>query len=120
MATVDTEDDIKAIEALIARRARSLGWSEQAPADWEAFADAFAPDATLFPAASPLRPRSVESFVARMKALAGGDDLRAFEESVLGTRIHIFGSVAVAVVACGMAENRVASARGRDDASRQG
>lgn len=39
-----------------------------------------------------------------MKSLVG-TTLRSFEETVLGSEVHVFGNVAVAVAACEMVEN---------------
>ncbi|WP_245444640.1 hypothetical protein [Microvirga sp. KLBC 81] len=46
-----------------------------------------------------------------MKSLTG-TKLRSFAEAVLGTEIHVFGNVAVAVAACEMTENGADVQRG--------
>jgi hypothetical protein len=46
-----------------------------------------------------------------MKDLTG-TKLRSFVEAVLGTEIHVFGNVAVAVAACEIAENDADVQRG--------
>jgi ketosteroid isomerase-like protein len=46
-----------------------------------------------------------------MKGLEG-TKLRSFEEAVLGTEIHVFGNVAVAVAVCEMTENGAEVHRG--------
>ena len=74
------------------------------PADWDGFAADFLPDASLYPAARPVKRQSVASFVDRMRGLAG-TKLRSFDERVLGTEIRVFGNVAVALAACQMTEN---------------
>jgi hypothetical protein len=104
-------DDRRAIEALIARQFASLGWSPGRSADWEAFAADFFPDASLYPAARPARRQTVDGFVARMKGLVG-TKLRSFEEKVLGTEIHIYGNVAVALAGCEITENDTEVSRG--------
>lgn len=98
------DDDKRAIEAVIARQLASLSWSPAAPADWAGFAADFHPNAALYPAARPAAGRSVASFVQRMRDLAD-TELRMFQEDLLGTEIHVFGNVAVAVAACEMTEN---------------
>ena len=62
-----TEDDVRTIEATIARQFASLNWRVGTSADWKAFAADFAPDATLYPSARPVRRQNVGEFVARMK-----------------------------------------------------
>ena len=46
-----------------------------------------------------------------MKGLAG-TKLRSFEEAVLGTEIHVFGNVAVALAGCEITENHAEVNRG--------
>jgi ketosteroid isomerase-like protein len=100
----DQSDDEAAIRALIAHQFASLSWREDSTGDWQAFAADFHPDATLYPAARPARPQSVPAFVERMKALSQ-TTLRVFDEKVLGTKVHVFGNVAVAIAAAEMTEN---------------
>jgi len=96
--------DVRAIEVLVARQFASLNWAPGAPADWDAFASEFFPEATLYPSARPARPQTVKEFLERMKGLVG-TKLRSFHETVLGTEVRIFGNVAVAVAACEVTEN---------------
>jgi hypothetical protein len=111
MADRDIQDDRRAIEAIIARQFASLGWSPVRSADWRAFAADFFVDASLYPAARPARRQTVEGFIDRMKRLAG-TKLRSLEENVLGTEIHIFGNVAVALAGCEITENDAEVSRG--------
>jgi hypothetical protein len=104
-------DDRRAIAAMITRQFASLGWAPGRSADWRAFAADFFPDASLYPAARPARRQTVDGFIERMKALAG-TKLRSFKEGVLGTEIHIFGNVAVALAACEITENDAEVSRG--------
>ena len=104
-------DDRRAIEAIIARQFASLKWRPGTSADWAAFTADFVSEASLYPAARPIQPQTVETFVERMKSLAG-TKLLAFHETVLGTEIRIFGNVAVAVAACEMIENGAERNRG--------
>jgi ketosteroid isomerase-like protein len=103
--------DVVAIEALIARQFASLSWAPGKPADWEAFAADFYPDAALYPAARPAKRQTVEAFVERMMGLAA-TRLRSFKETVLGTEVHVFGNVAVALAACEIIENEAGVSRG--------
>ena len=107
----NTEDDASAIRALIARQFESISWTTDRSADWAGFADDFLPGATLFPAARPVAPRSVEAFIERMKSVAAGD-LTSLEETVLGAEIRVFGNLAVAMAVCSMVENGSAPNRG--------
>jgi ketosteroid isomerase-like protein len=100
----DHPDDEAAIRALIARQFASLSWTETTSGDWQAFAADFHSDATLYPAVRPARPQTVLAFVERMQALAQ-TTLRVFDEKVLGTQVHVFGNVAVAIAAAEMTEN---------------
>jgi len=109
--TEHPNDDITAIRAVIARQFESISWTADRSANWAAFADDFLPDATLFPAARPIAPKSVEAFIDRMKGVAAGD-LKSLEETVLGTKIEVFGNVAVAMAVCGMSENGSEPKRG--------
>jgi putative lumazine-binding protein len=111
MENAENDDDRRAIAAIIDRQFASLGWSSGKSADWQAFAADFFPDASLYPAARPALRQSVDAFVERMKALAG-TKLRCFKETVLGTEIHIFGNVAVALAGCEITENDAEVSRG--------
>lgn len=104
MHTDEHRDDVRDIEALVARQFGSLSWTPGTSADWDAFAADFFPEASLFPAARPAKPQTVEGFVERMKGLAK-TQLRSFHEVVLGTEVRAFGNVAIALAACEMAEN---------------
>lgn len=104
MATLDENDDARAIRTLIGAHFRGLRWTPSTRADWPAFAADFLPDASLFPAARPVRRQSVDAFIARMDGLAR-DKLRSFEETMLGMQIILFGTVAVVLGASEMVEN---------------
>ena len=110
MSTSNRDGDVRAIEAVIGRQFRSASWTPENPADWDAFAGDFHSDATLFPAARPAKPQTVEEFVERMRALAG-TDLRSFEETPLGSEVLVFGNVAVALGACENLENGAEATR---------
>jgi ketosteroid isomerase-like protein len=100
----EREHDVRAIEALVSRQFASLSWNSGATADWTTFAADFFPDATLYPAARPASPQTVPAFVERMKGLAR-TSLPSFRERALGTEIHVFGNIAVAIAAVEMTEN---------------
>jgi ketosteroid isomerase-like protein len=104
MKTDDHSDDVRAIEALIARQFASLNWTPGESADWQAFAADFFTEASLYPAARPSKRQTVEAFVERMKGLAE-TKLRSFKETLLGAEIRVFGNVAIAAAACRMVEN---------------
>lgn len=104
MAAVDENDDVRAIRALIGTHFRGLQWTPGTRADWPAFAADFLPEASLFPAARPVRRQSVDAFIARMDGLVG-NKLRSFEETTLGMEILLFGTVAVVLGASEMVEN---------------
>ncbi len=98
------DDDTQAIRALIAAHFQGLRWTPTEAADWSAFSADFWPDASLFPAARPVRRQTLEAFIARMKAVAQSS-LRSFEEKTLGMQILQFGNVAVVLSASEMIEN---------------
>lgn len=105
------QEDVRAIEALIARQFASLSWSRGEPADWNAFAADFSPDALLYPASRPAKRQTVDAFVERMKGVAA-TKLHTFKERVLGVEVRVFGNVAVALAACEMTENEAHVNRG--------
>jgi len=111
MAAQHSGEDIEAIEAIIARQFGSLNWGPHGSANWTGFAGDFFPDASLYPAARPATAQTVEAFIDRMKSLAGAS-LRAFRQRRLGTDIHTFGNVAVALAACENVENGTEMTRG--------
>jgi hypothetical protein len=100
------QDDVAAIETLVSTQFRSLAWTEKQDPHWVAFAAGFLPGATLCPAARPVKPQTVEQFIARMQGLRAEGKLVAFEETPLGCSVSVFGNVAVAFAACEMLENR--------------
>jgi hypothetical protein len=97
--------EVSAIKQVIGRQFRSLSWNREHDADWNGFADTFLPGASLFPAARPVKPRTVDQFMERMKRLRTEGKLGTFEETPLGCKVHVFGNVAVAFAACEMLEN---------------
>ena len=105
-----TDDDVRAIRAVIERQFAALSWSTENTGDWEAFAADFVDGAALFSAARPVKPQSVDEFLTRMKNLAG-KELRSLRETVLGSEIKVYGNVALASVICGMIENEVTNSR---------
>jgi hypothetical protein len=111
METNEHGDDVRAIEAIIARQFASLNWAPGTSADWDGFAADFFPEASLYPAARPAKRQTVEAFIQRMKSLAGAK-LSSFEEAVLGTEIRVFGNVAVALAGCEITENGAEVNRG--------
>lgn len=104
MTALDKNDDVRAIRTLIGAHFRGLQWTPDTRADWPAFAADFLPEASLFPAARPVRRQSVDAFIARMDGIAR-DKLRTFEETMLGMEILVFGSVAVVLGASKMVES---------------
>ena len=104
MASGNQAEDAKAIKALIARQFGSLCWKPGSLADWEAFAGDFLPGAALYPSARPAKAQTVPAFVERMRTLSGGA-LQTFHETMLGSEVHVFGNVAVAIAACENIEN---------------
>lgn len=104
-------NEIRSIKALIGRQFSSLTWDQETSADWDTFISDFLPSATLYPAARPAMAQTVAAFVERMKGVAEAN-LRAFQESVLGTDIRVFGNVAIAAAGCQMIENGAEVKRG--------
>ena len=90
-------NDRDAIKAIIDRQFASLNWDPTKSANWSAFVSDFLPGASLYAAARPAHSQKPEEFVDRMKGLAA-TTLRSFKENPLGYKIHVFGTVAVAVV----------------------
>jgi hypothetical protein len=99
----ETSDEAD-IRALVARQFSSMSWALGEQPDWQTFCGDFLPDARLFPSARPVEARTVDQFVGRMSGLLGSS-LKTFQEDVVGTRIIVFGNVAVASVVCENTEN---------------
>jgi hypothetical protein len=97
-------DDVQAIRALVANHFQGLRWSPSESIDWATFSADFIPDASLFPAARPVRRQTLEAFVERMNGVARSK-LRSFEERTLGMQILRFGNVAVVLAASELIEN---------------
>ena len=104
MEVVDQTDDVRAIKALIGAHFDSLRWGPGTRPDWAKFAADFLPDASLFPAARPVRRQTLDAFITRMNGVAEGA-LRSFEEKTLGMQVLVFGNVAVVLAASEMLEN---------------
>ncbi len=111
MASKYETDDERAIEAIIDRQFRSLEWSKGRDGDWATFTGDFYSAATLYPAARPVIPQTIGAFVERMKGLVG-TSLVTFKERMLGSKIHVFGNVAVALGVCEITENEDRASRG--------
>ena len=105
------DDDVRAIEAIIARQFQSMNWPAGGTGDWPAFAADFFPDASLYPAARPARRQGVEDFIERMQGLSEAT-LRSFRQTILGAQVHVFGNVAVALGVCENLENDSETSRG--------
>lgn len=97
-------DDLQAIQRLIGEHFEALRWDPGGRADWERFSADFIPDASLFPAARPVRRHTLDAFISRMDGLAKAA-LRSFEEKTLGMQMLIFGNIAVVLAASEMLEN---------------
>jgi len=62
MATVtidEQSDDVRDIEAMIARQLPSISWTPDKESDWDVFAQDFLPGASLYAAARPAQSQSV-------------------------------------------------------------
>jgi hypothetical protein len=99
------EEDEAAIRSIIAVQFQCMDWEPDRPADWSRFTSLFFPETTLIPAARPAKRQTIDAFVERMKGLEADGTLRSFRERMLGSTIHVYGNVAVAVAACEMTEN---------------
>ena len=104
MAILDQNVDVRAIKALIGAHFQGLHWTPTTRADWTTFAADFLPDASLFPAARPVRRQTLDAFITRMNGVARST-LRSFEERTLGMQILVFGNVAVVLGASELLEN---------------
>lgn len=106
----DQQDDIRAIEDLIARQFRTLSWNPGQPGDWQGFAADFFPGAPLYATGRPAKAQTVDAFVDRMKGLAD-TTLRSLHETPRGAHIRVFGNVAVAFAVCELLENETETTR---------
>src|SRR5262245_57043726 len=98
-------DDVSIIMEIVRTQFRSLAWTRDEDPNWDAFAKGFLTDARLFPAARPVRPQTIDPFIARMNGLRADGKLASFQETPLGCAVRVFGNVAVAFAACEMLEN---------------
>ena len=62
--------DEAVIRTLIGAHFQGLKWTPASQADWSTFAADFLPDASLFPAARPARPKTLDEFIERMNSVA--------------------------------------------------
>lgn len=97
-------DDVRAIRDIIDRQFASMSWSAGGGPDTATFRNDFLPGTPLYPSARPVSVRSLDEFTERMGELAQST-LRSFHERVIGTKVLVFGNVAVAAVACENTEN---------------
>lgn len=105
------QDDEAAIQELIASQFASLKWSSAQSANWLTFEAGFVAEAQLFPAARPVKPISVKSFITRMETLKTDGILASFRETLGLIKIWVVGQVAVAIAGCEMVENEQAVTR---------
>ena len=96
--------DLRAIRDIIDRQFASMCWSVGGGPDTAMFKSDLLPGAPLYPSARPVLATSDDEFTKRMGELAR-TTLTSFHERVIGTRILVFGNVAVAAAACESTEN---------------
>ena len=96
--------DLREIRDLIDSQFGSMSWSAGGGPDTTTFRDGFLPGAPLYPSARPVSVRSLDEFTKRMGELAQ-TMLTSFHERVIGTKVLVFGNVALAAVACENTEN---------------
>ena len=106
-AQLSSTEDIDTIADLIHSQFAALNWGDGREADWSMFRSGFLDEASLFPAARPARPQSVQAFIDRMFRLSSDGTLVTFSEQPLGVDIRVFGNIAVALAGCEMLENEV-------------
>ena len=87
-----------------------MSWPAGGGPDAALFKSDFLPGAPLFSSARPVSAGSVDPFTGRMGELAR-TTLQSFHERVIGTRILVFGNVAVAAAAGENRENGNAADR---------
>lgn len=100
----DRAADLEAIRDLIDRQFASMSWREGGP-DAALFKGDFLPGAPLYPAARPVSMTSPDEFAERMAQLARTGTLASLHERGIGTRILVFGNVAVAAAVSENTEN---------------
>ncbi len=93
------EDDVKAIQALIADGFDAISWSPETPPDWGRFFGPYLPGAQMVPSARPPAFTDPDTFRARMTGQRDGGDMVDFEEEMLGCDVRVFGNIAVATAA---------------------
>lgn len=111
MRTENQNTDQEAIEEVIERQFGSLSWAPGETADWDTFMSDFLADAPLYPAIRPVKQQAISAFMERLSGLSE-TKLRSFREKVLGTKVRVFGNVAVALAGCETVENETETSRG--------
>ena len=96
--------DHRTIRDIIDRQFASLCWLEGGAPDAAMFKGDVLPGAPLYPSARPVVAMSAHDFTERMGELAR-TTLTSFHERAIGTRITIFGTIAVAVAVNEFEEN---------------
>ncbi|MGI9477435.1 MAG: nuclear transport factor 2 family protein [Hyphomicrobiaceae bacterium] len=102
--TMPYETDRDEIRNIVKRQFESLSWGRNKRPDLPAFTDDFIDGASLYPAARPVRGKSVDAFAGRMQALSQST-LKSLDEQLRGLDVHVFGNVAVAMAVCELTEN---------------
>ena len=97
--------DDEQIRQLVGKHFEPMRWSKDTEPDWERFRGDFHEGALLCGAARPAQPRSVESFIDRMEAVAR-KNLHSFEEHTRGMKIIRFGNIAVVLAMSELLEDR--------------
>jgi len=90
-------DHVATITALVEKMLGDISWTPEKAPDFDGFARPIHPAATLVPAARPIAPTDIATFLPRMRDQHSGGAMRFFEESPLGTIVHVFGNIAVAL-----------------------
>lgn len=92
-------DDERELRALTAAGLEAISWDDETAPDWTTFFGPYVPGAVLCPSARPAATVTPEAFRARMDAQRASQALRSLVETPLGTRVEVFGNVAVVLSA---------------------
>lgn len=96
MTEARTRDE-QEILAIVDAMFDAIGWSGTKAPDLARFSAAVLPSATIVPSARPAATTDIAAFAARMGDMHARKAMATFEERPLGTIVHVFGNIAVAI-----------------------
>lgn len=85
------------IREIVEQMFAAISWSGEKAPDFGTFSGAVRKDAVLVPAARPVSPTDIDSFVGRMSGMYDNGSMKTFDERANKTIVKVFGNLAVAI-----------------------